>query len=361
MDPNLNYAITFVACFDEESNQKIAEALKLISNYRICKVPMKNGNREDIDTLPFHSTISSWDINKEQEIVEQIRRFFTFESFSADFRFAGNKTHICLEPIQEDQLRELVSKAYNLKPCERYTPSKYHLHSTININPDVNQIQEQVAILKKVTLNLRINEVKLFEIYPAKVVCSVDESGFHLHKDIDLPKEIISSEPIIIEKKKEKKFNGIINYLIDSVDVSSSSVCNDDLVTYNPLNVINKNSPFCFSSKNIENSWITFNFGNHRINPSHYEIMSSDAKKNKSHLKSWVIEGSNDDAQWNIIDENKDCIHLNNAHAIYSFNISNVERIPYQFIRLRQTGTNCRGKYYLKFKKIEFYGTIFHK
>ena len=162
MDPNINYAITFVACFDDESNQKIEEALKLIGNYRICKVPMKNGNRKDLDTLPFHSTISSWSIKEEQKIVEQIRRFFTFNSFSSDFRFVGKKTHICLEPIQEEPLRRLVTKAYNLMPRDRYIPNKYHLHSTININPDRDQIQEQLKILKKVTLNLKINEVRLF-------------------------------------------------------------------------------------------------------------------------------------------------------------------------------------------------------
>lgn len=44
MDKNINYAVTFVACFDEESNQKLTETLKLISNYRICKVPIKNDN-----------------------------------------------------------------------------------------------------------------------------------------------------------------------------------------------------------------------------------------------------------------------------------------------------------------------------
>ena len=44
-----------------------------------------------------------------------------------------------------------------------------------------------------------------------------------------------SSEPLNIEKNEEKPFNGIINYLIDSIKVSSSSVCNDDLVLYGPL------------------------------------------------------------------------------------------------------------------------------
>ena len=76
IDPNINYGITFVACFDEESNQKIREAMKRISNYRICKMPMKNGNREDLDSLPYHSTLSSWKIGNEPEIVEQIRKFF---------------------------------------------------------------------------------------------------------------------------------------------------------------------------------------------------------------------------------------------------------------------------------------------
>lgn len=74
----MKYGLTLVACFDEESDQKIRETLNLIGDHRICKVPMKNGNRKDIDTLPFHSTLSAWKISKEEVIVKRMRESFNF-------------------------------------------------------------------------------------------------------------------------------------------------------------------------------------------------------------------------------------------------------------------------------------------
>lgn len=86
--------------------------------------------------------------------------------------------------------------------------------------------------------------------------------------------------------------------------------------------------------------------------------MSSDAMKNYSHMKSWVLEGSNDFEQWEIIDSNEDCEFLNDVNAMHSFEISDNSGDSFRFLRLRQTGENCRGKHFLKFKQIEFYGEI---
>ena len=75
-------------------------------------------------------------------------------------------------------------------------------------------------------------------------------------------------------------------------------------------------------------------------------------------MKSWVLEGSNDSNQWNIIDEIHDCDYLNCPNATYSVTKLHDSGIPYQFLRIRQTGSNHKGKHFMTFKQIKFYGTV---
>lgn len=356
----MKYGLTLVACFDEESDQKIRETLKLIGDHRICKVPMKNGNRKDIDTLPFHSTLSAWKISKEEKIVKRIYESFNFQSFSSDFKIACKKTHYCLEPVQEDKLRQLQAQAYILEPVEKYCPETYHLHGTLNINPDQRLIKEQFMLFKDTILNLKIISVKLFEIYPAELVCTVDDDGFHLNKNVHFhfPQKKISPTQILIEKDDRKPFEGIIQYLKGSVKVSASTICNEDYEKYGPMNVLNSDTDLFFSSKDEKNSWFIFDFCNHRINPNCYEIMSAYSKKGSSHMKSWVLEGSNDYLEWNIIDVNKNCESLNDKNATETFITPTNSNHFYRFLRIKQIGPNWKGKDFLKFKQVEFYGII---
>jgi hypothetical protein len=56
-------------------------------------------------------------------------------------------------------------------------------------------------------------------------------------------------------------------------------------------------------SKSAPNQWLCYDFGDHRINLTHYLIRSRyDSGTNYCYLKSWVIEISKDGSHWEEVD-----------------------------------------------------------
>ena len=102
--------------------------------------------------------------------------------------------------------------------------------------------------------------------------------------------------------------NGIISSLLKksaSIEVNSSSTL-DDMHSPQNLIIYNDNEKY-FSSKNLENSWVSFNFINYSVIPLNYTLQS-DFDNIIANPKDWVIEGSNDNVSWSIIDEQKKCV-----------------------------------------------------
>lgn len=161
--------ITLIACFDNKSIKEIEEKLKLLDGYKLCKVPLHTANREENDTLPFHITLSAWNIEKENFIVEKMNAL-QFAEKSVVFEFAYVGCLLYLKPVDESSIRNLQVQAYNLLPTEKYNPQEYMLHSTMNINSDCETIKKQCNLLKGIKLTLKIKEIRLYEIYPAKCV-----------------------------------------------------------------------------------------------------------------------------------------------------------------------------------------------
>lgn len=106
------------------------------------------------------------------------------------------------------------------------------------------------------------------------------------------------------------------------------------------------------------NHWISFEFKENSVAPTAYKIMSFDSDKNMAHLKSWVIEGSNDNKNWEIIDSQNDCDYLNGSCLTHLFNISDNNSKEFRIIRLRQTGKNWFNNYYLTLNSFELYGKL---
>ena len=84
--------------------------------------------------------------------------------------------------------------------------------------------------------------------------------------------------------------------------------------------------------------------------------------KGNSHLKSWVIEGSNTNLEkdWLILDSrnNLDCFDTNKAE--FTFDIS--KKIGYnesfRYLRLRQTDVNSRNTNQLILSALEYFGAL---
>ena len=141
-----------------------------------------------------------------------------------------------------------------------------------------------------------------------------------------------------------------------NVDISSSSYCNE---RFTPSNVVlYDDKSKCFESRNEKNSWICFDFKENRIAPTDYTIRSATANENMSHPKNWVIEVSDDNNKWSIINEQKNCSHLRGKSHVHNFEIDNKNTKAYRYIRLRQNRVEWSNHNILFFESIEFYGFL---
>lgn len=174
-----------------------------------------------------------------------------------------------------------------------------------------------------------------------------------------------SNEPINLtnNKNKSSEFDGIFNHFQNQQNFSfSSEVTITSSSSYTgtsgPLNVILYNEPLkCFVSKNGSNNWIKFEFKNHRVKPTSYTIKSRENAR-CSHPKSWVIEGSNDDESWEILDEENDCEILRGANIIHTFQMNKQNSNEFRFIRMRITGQSWGNNGCFTISKFELHGTL---
>jgi hypothetical protein len=77
------------------------------------------------------------------------------------------------------------------------------------------------------------------------------------------------------------------------VEITASSVFWTD---YSPRNTADLGSYSFFFSQNEPGQWIYWNFRTLRIEPTQYTIQTSNDGSNWCHLKSWMVEGSDDGA-----------------------------------------------------------------
>lgn len=109
------------------------------------------------------------------------------------------------------------------------------------------------------------------------------------------------------------------------------------------------------------NQFISFEFLKHKIVPTNYTIKTYSYGNNGCHLKSWVLEGSDDGVEWRNIHEETNCPHLNGSFFSHTFSINqkaDFKKKGFKFIRIRQTGANWHDDNRLVLCAIEFYGQI---
>lgn len=174
----MNERITFVSLFDDKNLKKIKKYINILPN-TICKVPYgKNvDNRLLADTLPYHFTIFSWNINKEEEVLKFLnnKKMKSFKVLVSDIMIVkGNENSFdlrfniekCKElyELQKDLSHEFATKYYN--------PDLFNFHITIDISKDKNKIENEYNLIKKEfsPFELEVTELALFEIYPAKLI-----------------------------------------------------------------------------------------------------------------------------------------------------------------------------------------------
>ena len=188
------------------------------------------------------------------------------------------------------------------------------------------------------------------------------------HRDMDLAAPDVSKMPAeskrpLLDKVLEADpLDGIIAQLtrdcggnvhekgVVSVTASSCSLrCKPEVA-------VDLRSDSYFASKHSPNSWICYDFGGRRVTPTSYSIRSCCGQ---FHLKSWVLEVSNDNEAWEVVDSRENNEELNAPHVTRNFAISAPTSGAFRFVRLRQTGENHRGYDYLRICALELFGALY--
>ncbi len=178
----MNERITLVSLFNQNDLDKINNLIKIIDE-PLCKVPFgKNvDNRIKADTLPYHFTLSAWDISQENFILQELSNI-NFNSFkvnvdSIEIMNGKENSYVLYFNIKvNNELKLLQERIYNILPSEKYNPNKFQFHITITIDKDYEKIITIKNKLEEIFIpfDLEINSIALFEIYPANLIKTIN-------------------------------------------------------------------------------------------------------------------------------------------------------------------------------------------
>lgn len=166
------------------------------------------------------------------------------------------------------------------------------------------------------------------------------------------------------QPKGDSNFDGIIKHLRDEtnnniekkINITSSVLASD----YPPSNVViyEDQNKFFICDQSGPNPWICFEFKENKIIPTCYQIRSKPSGVNGCHPKSWLIEGSNDSSNWEVLDSKKNCSILNGSNIPHLFSINNKNSKEFRYIRMKLEGKAWCGNYHLELDSFELYGKL---
>ncbi len=170
--------ITLISKISKEDFQKLNYYINELPN-NLCKVPYgkKVKNRYEADTLPYHFTIFSWSIQKEEELIEYLNEF-TFQPIKVlveDIRVVSGAEESYQLRFTLKKTKELYAIQRNITkrfPSTFYNPNNYSFHITIHITKDYNEIVAMQNKLKQsfTPFSITINCLELYKIYPAQLL-----------------------------------------------------------------------------------------------------------------------------------------------------------------------------------------------
>lgn len=141
------------------------------------------------------------------------------------------------------------------------------------------------------------------------------------------------------------------------VNVTSSSVHD----VFSPKNAVDLETDSRFVSQDEPDSWICYDFKDARVIPRSYSVRSIGSGPGAAHLKSWVVEVSDNGEKWTEVDRQDGNTDLNGKHAIMNFKISRIPSDGIRFIRLRSTGKSHQGRFLIAITALEIFGTLVEK
>ena len=145
----------------------------------------------------------------------------------------------------------------------------------------------------------------------------------------------------------------ILALLASSSEIIVTSASNDHNL---PSLVTTRGNSDYWMSQNKPDQFIKFNFGTKQAKITSYSIKTIKFGDGSCHLKSWVLEGSNDDIDYTVIDT-RDTNELNGSNIVGNFDLEN-DSSPYKYLQIRMTGPNCRGDNTMAINAVEFFGIL---
>lgn len=159
----------------------------------------------------------------------------------------------------------------------------------------------------------------------------------------------------------ESEFNGIIKYLTTktggnihdngTIEVTTNSLCKGQ----EPKYLLNFDYNGDYNASPNKKAWVCFDFKDKKIKITNYSIKSNCNGPNQFHLKSWILEVSNDGQNWTKIDERKNCQEVNGPKKTGTFSVQANDFSRY--VRLNQTEPSWNNAH-VWFYYMEFYGYL---
>lgn len=157
---------------------------------------------------------------------------------------------------------------------------------------------------------------------------------------------------------------GIVSHMIEEcegnphdsglIEVSASSQ-NEN---HPAKNVFDLNNMNYFESNNEPESWIAFDFKERKAAVSHYVLKTWFWGAGFQHLKSWVLEGSDDGAEWTELDRRENVDSLNDANAMRRFKCA--IQVKCRYVRIKSIDfDHSDTTNLLILNAVEFYGKLF--
>ena len=178
--------LTLVTLFSEES-RNVLDAFLQKAEEPVCKIPygrVEEAEREKLDTLPPHFTVSAWKSSERTQVEETLGRMkfpgakVTVNGILEKMGAQGSRVlYLSIAPCEE--LKQAQEELYRRLPNPKYHPDSFTFHLTVGIDRDaekIRRVRERLAEDFR-SFALDVCALGLFEIYPAVPILKLTERG----------------------------------------------------------------------------------------------------------------------------------------------------------------------------------------
>ena len=165
--------------FDTEGYIKLNSILSVMANEKICRVPygrVEDNRRYQVDTLPYHITVSS----SKGPLDRLMLALEGFQFSPFDISIVGlnvmpgknNSQVLYFEVAPSMEMDSLRSEMCSLIGNEKHIPGKNIPHITLCISKDYGKIDriKNLILSGFAPFTLRVMSVGLYEVWPGKLM-----------------------------------------------------------------------------------------------------------------------------------------------------------------------------------------------